>query len=378
MKISQIKTILHQFHNLSFHHIQSEIDLIDILIDSPFKQKTAMEIKDLHMYFSYLYDPFYFEASTNESFIFFFNSPSLYLLGPFKTQKNLSGSSFEQKKYLEALPYISTVHLPLMSQLISFLLYQKEGSQLLTSEDIKVQTLSTDIQKHFEIEPKRHEQTLENDMLQAITKGDLSKVKAILAKNPLNSDNDTIGTLSKKSMIRHYRNVSITSVTLATRAAIKGGVFPEIAYQLSDYYIQAIEDSSFISELNFLFNSALVDLTKKVRHENQLNLNPLTNLAREYIASHLYEPITRQDIAIDLDVTPNYLDKVFKADMKKSVNEYLKQEKLNLAKQLIEKKTLNLSDISQILGFTSLNSFSKHFKKNIGYPPSQHLTKKKS
>ncbi|WP_046587524.1 hypothetical protein [Bacillus sp. SA1-12] len=53
-------------------------------------------------------------------------------------------------------------------------------------------------------------------------------------------DRGQMGVLSKKSLLRNQKNLGITVITLATRAAMEGGLHHEIAYTLSDLYIQSL------------------------------------------------------------------------------------------------------------------------------------------
>ena len=71
----------------------------------------------------------------------------------------------------------------------------------------------------------------------SIENGDL-----IQLEKSLQEDYDgTIGTLAKDPL-RNLKNLGLVLVTLASRAAIRGGLSPEISFSLSDSYIQQIED----------------------------------------------------------------------------------------------------------------------------------------
>ena len=50
-----------------------------------------------------------------------------------------------------------------------------------------------------------------------------------------------LGVLAKTTL-RNFQNLGIVLVTLGSRAAMEGGVTPELAYSLSDSYIQKIEE----------------------------------------------------------------------------------------------------------------------------------------
>lgn len=70
--------------------------------------------------------------------------------------------------------------------------------------------------------------------------------------------------MTSKDPIRNGRNLAIIVVALATRAAIRGGVLPEVAMSLSDVYIQRIEELPNIIEIGTLTQAAERELTELV------------------------------------------------------------------------------------------------------------------
>lgn len=377
MTFKLIQKILAQLHHLAFHHIQTANDLALVLKDSPQSKKNSRIIYEAYIAYGHFLDPLLIESTLGEQFILFFETSSFYLLGPYRSTKQFSQEP-ELASYQQSLVYISPNNQKLISDLIYFLLYQREESTLLLPHQVKKNALPDQSTPTLTPEINKHQSSLEDHLLNAVYHGHTLNVQEILKSNPLNKDNDTIGLLSKKSLIRHYRNISITTVTLATRAAIQGGALSESAYRLSDYYIQLLEDTHFVTDLSLLMEQALLKLTQSVKQERLLNYGPLTNKAREYISQHLYNQLTRQDVARYLKITPNHLDKVFKAETTQSISSYIKKEKLRLAIHLIEQDSHQLSEIADSLSFSSLNSFSKFFKKELGYAPSQHLKQKKT
>lgn len=362
MEFKHIQKLIKDIHSVELHVIHTTEDLKKLLAQGKLESDNQQLITTLYEAHQNDLDPLFVETNSDCHFIMFPDSDCYYLVGPFTLEANH-----------RSLPYLKRASLRSLAELLYYLIFEKQGAKLLFSEDLEASSPLPLTHSPLTPDTPLHQQELENLMLTAIREGQIAKVKELLLLNPINKENDSIGVLSKKSLIRHYRNISITTVTLATRAAIQGGLFPEIAYTLSDRYIQALEETQFISDISKLMTEALVELTRKVSQEKQLNFSPITNKAREYISNHLYEPITREDVADFLMISPNHLDKVFKADLDNSIARYIKHEKLNLACELIEQQHYSLSDISESLGFHSLNSFSKLFKQHYGYTPSHHL-----
>lgn len=71
----------------------------------------------------------------------------------------------------------------------------------------------------------------------SIEQGDLDMLRKSHAEDYIGK----IGTLAKDEL-RNVRNLGIVIVTLASRAAIRGGLLPEVAFSMSDVQIQKLEE----------------------------------------------------------------------------------------------------------------------------------------
>lgn len=84
----------------------------------------------------------------------------------------------------------------------------------------------------------------------------------------------------------------IVATTLVTRAAIRGGMIPEAAYSLSDYYIQAVENGTDIHEVQDIHQNMFRDFiarVHKIREAPKLSL-PIQS-CQAYIQQHLGEKL---------------------------------------------------------------------------------------
>lgn len=71
----------------------------------------------------------------------------------------------------------------------------------------------------------------------SIENGDMEMFRKSISENYTGK----LGTLSKNEL-RNAKNLSIVLITLSSRAAIRGGLLPEIAFSMSDVFIQKIEE----------------------------------------------------------------------------------------------------------------------------------------
>lgn len=208
----------------------------------------------------------------------------------------------------------------------------------------------------------------------SIENGDL-----IQLEKSLQEDYDgTIGTLAKDPL-RNLKNLGIVLVTLASRAAIRGGLSPEISFSLSDSYIQQIEDCRDLALVTPLAHKAEFQYARMVHEikEKQKGVlknqkNPRINKCKNFIFSHLHDRITLEDLAVEADCNPNYLSQLFKECEGISISGYILQEKINRAKNLLIYSNYSYIEIATYLGFSSQSHLGTHFKKHTGYTLRQY------
>ena len=208
----------------------------------------------------------------------------------------------------------------------------------------------------------------------SIESGDLAQLERSLSEDYPGE----IGTLSEDPL-RHAKNRGIVVVTLASRAAMRGGVVPEEAYSLSDSYIQKIEKCRDIPAVFHLFYAAEYEYTRMVKElkeqkEGTLekDKNPHINKCKDYIFSHLHGRISVQEIADALGLNAAYLSELFHECEKVTLTEYIRREKINLAKNLLIYSRYSYSEISTYLGFSSQSHLGKYFKSATGMTMRQY------
>ncbi len=208
----------------------------------------------------------------------------------------------------------------------------------------------------------------------SIENGDLVQ----LEKSMQEDYDGSLGTLAKDPL-RNLKNLGIVLVTLASRAAIRGGLSPEISFSLSDSYIQQIEECRDIALITPLAHKAEFQYAKMVHEikEQQKGIskkqkNPRINKCKDFIFSHLHDRITLEDLAAEADCNPNYLSQLFKECEGISISGYILQEKINRAKNLLIYSDYSYIEIATYLGFSSQSHLGTHFKKNTGYTLRQY------
>ena len=95
----------------------------------------------------------------------------------------------------------------------------------------------------------------------------------------------------------------------------------------------------------------------------------LCYLIMQYIDANLLSIQNFADISKYFNYNYSYLSHVFTQTTNTTILEYLSQRKLERAKLLIQENKLSLTQIAEILHYSSLYSFSKSFKYHFGMSP---------
>lgn len=95
-------------------------------------------------------------------------------------------------------------------------------------------------------------------------------------------------------------------------------------------------------------------------------------LALEYIHHYYDQDIKASTIAKEININENYLQRIFKKQMKVTIVEYLLVIRMKKAKMLLETSDLPIIEISDYIGINSRQYFSKLFKKYYGLSPKEY------
>lgn len=284
------------------------------------------------------------------------------------------------KSYYKSLPNMSKEKLIEISLLLHFFIYkEKMDKRKVIKKNLELHNQKVD-NRLFNLSISENRQRLfshinpliEQKLLQCIREGQIKKLDEILEQFPRG---DEMNILSKTNYLRSVKNIAIVSITLATRAAVEGGLFYEEAYTLSDLYIQTLEDIQDSKSVIVLMESAFYDFAERVSKKNRPIYSKPIFICREYIFNHIYEDFSIAMLAEVLHLHPSYLSQLFKKEVGLTLSEYIQRTKIEEAKNLIRFSNYSLSEIYTLLNFNDQSYFTKVFKKLTGFTPSQFKSK---
>lgn len=99
--------------------------------------------------------------------------------------------------------------------------------------------------------------------------------------------------------------------------------------------------------------------------------NQIINQAIKYIKDHISQSFSLKDISSYLAVNSAYLSRLFKKNTGKTIVTYINDEKMKIARELIESGALTLKEVAAATGFQNYNHFYLLFKETYGISPSE-------
>jgi two-component system, response regulator YesN len=115
---------------------------------------------------------------------------------------------------------------------------------------------------------------------------------------------------------------------------------------------------------------------KSMKYVNDVEKSQsVVDIAKKYIAEHIDQDITRDDIANQVFLNPDYLNRIFKKETNMSISEYLQQERFKMAGHLLAKTDIPVSNIAVQIGYTNFSHFAKMFRKYSGMNPMEYRQK---
>lgn len=203
-------------------------------------------------------------------------------------------------------------------------------------------------------------------MLKALEKGNLAEFKPRLRSF---IESRTFGKMAIGNELRNSKDLLIATTTLFTRAAIKGGMHPESAYQLSDKCVQKIERLPQINSITDLIQEIGEIFLSQVRAAQNFSNATLVFLIQDYIYKHLNRPMNLNQLSKQLNYSKNYLCRIFKQATNQTIVDYANEQKIREVQSQLVFSNKSITEIASMLGFYDQSYLTKLFKKHLGITP---------
>ena len=147
--------------------------------------------------------------------------------------------------------------------------------------------------------------------------------------------------------------------------------FRQTSFDLYPFLCQ-IQSSVSEHQLKEYVNYALHSFLEFLQNESQEKTMHLMKKINYYIEREPIQMVSLEGLSSYLNLTPQYVSKVFKEEYHLNFTDYITQKKISLAKPLLEKGMLSVQDVSIQVGYSDQNYFCRIFKKITGLTPKEY------
>ncbi|HHV11893.1 MAG TPA: helix-turn-helix transcriptional regulator [Clostridiales bacterium] len=274
----------------------------------------------------------------------------------------------ELLKNIETIPILSHYSIELFTKMLHFTI----KGESISSGQFHIQELRGEIvnEKMEEtINKAIHARETESIMLEQIRKGNIY-FEDITNKATSYENNQYFDTGSPG---RDTKNMIIIFIGCCARAAMDGGLSYEIAMDLEKIYVTKVENAITITDLINITQTMHGDFVRRVhKMKESPNLSRATKNCIAYIQANLLKRFTLEDLANFVGYTEYYLTKKFKKEIGVKLIDYIRDARLEYAKNILESTNKSIDKISESLFFSSRYYFSKVFAQKYGVPPGEY------
>jgi DNA-binding response OmpR family regulator len=184
--------------------------------------------------------------------------------------------------------------------------------------------------------------------------------------------------------LRQDERTSHIPIILLTAKSDKDSKLQGLGLGADDYLIKPFDSDELLARIKKLietrkmlqekFGSGTEVLQKPAKATISYLDEQFLNRVMMVIEEHLSEEeFSIEEFGKDVGMSRSQIHRKLKALTGKSTSLYLRTVRLAKAKQMIEQKKGNISDICYAVGFSSPAYFSRCFKEEFGYAPSEHM-----
>ena len=129
---------------------------------------------------------------------------------------------------------------------------------------------------------------------------------------------------------------------------------------------------SFLTRLYGRLTGVFAHETSTAKASTRKSVSETVDRINLILEERRFSTVTVNELARILGESPNVLMKRYRHEMHESIIEHFLELKLQSAIQLMLSSDMNFTEIAELLSFSSVNYFSKFFKKRTGLTPSEY------
>jgi AraC family transcriptional regulator len=182
-------------------------------------------------------------------------------------------------------------------------------------------------------------------------------------------------TTASESILSFSHKTSFTktvSLCPKTRTVLEGLLNHNYTGSLENIYVNAQVQMLLLYSLNCMIGEKAPEYFECKFLANEADREKIMK-AREVLINHIGEPITIKELSRKVAINECYLKKGFKELFGTTIFDFYQGQRMEHARYLLYEKGLSVTEVSFLLGYSSISHFSTAFKKHTGIKPCELL-----
>lgn len=189
-------------------------------------------------------------------------------------------------------------------------------------------------------------------------------VKSRLSNNTLSDD-----LLSFKHQASFIKDLPVCN---RTRAVLEGLLNHNYSDTLENIYVNAQTQMLLLYSMDCILGEKEIDTITCRFLANEPDREKIMK-ARQILIDQIGEPITIKELSRKVAMNECYLKKGFKEMFGTTIFDFYQSQRMEHAKYLLYEKGLTVTEVSVMLGYSSISHFSTAFKRHTGLKPCELL-----
>ena len=161
-------------------------------------------------------------------------------------------------------------------------------------------------------------------------------------------------------------------VVMMSRAAVEAGAPQAEVLGMNFRFLTELADIEDDEHLSDWLKESLERLFSRIQAQEDFTPPLLVTKALQFIRSNLSREITRDDVARHAGISPSHFSRLLKERTGRSFTELLRQSRLDMACQLLNKTNKSLVEIADACGFCDQSYFTRVFQSAKEMTPRQY------
>ena len=188
-----------------------------------------------------------------------------------------------------------------------------------------------------------------------------------------NTEPDNQNGILSKNPVQNLKYHFVILAAMVSRFCVEEGLEREIAYSMTDVYIERADELTTEEELDQLQELMIFDFTDIMYKAKKKHIySKQINKCVDYIYENLHKKLKVGDIAEYLGMTPAYLSKLFSKEVGMPLSTYIRDQRLIAASNMLQFSDLSIAEIADYFEFSSQSHFTSAFQEKFNVTPKKY------